>query len=211
MGTLSRFLFWYDPWVDWTHLLRQFHPTIISLAKSTQLAEVGNYIQNGSWSLPSSNHPWIVELRRQVSSICIARNDTIQWDGQPAHLMNLSMIWQTIRARGSTPLWIHSVWNNLSIPKCSFTFWLALKNRLLTKERMSRFGMNTDVRCVLCDNATETNDQIFSSCSYVTEVISGTGFSFTMDWTSFLNGQFIMGGNSGMKKLLSFLYFVVTG
>lgn len=49
------------------------------------------------------------------------------------------------------------MWYSISISKCSFIIWLALKDRLLTKDRMTWFGINVDPECVLCKVDNETS------------------------------------------------------
>ena len=106
--------------------------------------------------------------------------------------------------------WIAAVWHKLTIPKCSFTSWLAFKNRLLTKDRMMRFGMQTDLRCVLCNNAIETNAHLFSSCNFIATITTSSGFYLTENWSSYLNGNFTIGIRGNIRKWLAFLFLNIT-
>lgn len=209
VGANSSFYFWNDPWLDNKPLLSRFHASIVSIADSSKWAVVADFIHDNRWTLPLSNHTMIMELRDLVSLVNIHSHDSIQWGNTPAKFVSASLIWNTIRSYSSTLPWTNAVWHILSIPKCSFTFWLALKDRLLTKERMVRFGLGTDSGCVLCDNAVETNSHIFSTCSFFQSIISDPSFSFTRDWNQFLAGEFITGGASKMKKNLSYLFLSV--
>lgn len=107
------------------------------------------------------------------------------------------------------PAWTKLVWHQLAIPKCSFTLWLALKDRLLTKERMHRFGMHTDLSCMLCNNAIESNEHLFSSCTYTVEVMTDQSFPFTMNWMSYLNAQVTLGSFTHTKTLLAYTFLAV--
>lgn len=209
VGVSSQFSFWHDPWVKESPLLNQFNAAIISVSESTEWAKVGDFISNRSWSLPPSNHTWVIDLRRLVSSVRIHASDSITWSDVTAAQVSISTIWNSIRSTHVPPPWTVAVWHSLAVPKCSFTLWLALKNRLLTKERMVHFGMNSDLRCVLCNNAVESNWHIFSTCIYINEVLADPSFSFTCDWDSYLNGQFVLGRPSSIKKLLSYLFLAV--
>lgn len=91
------------------------------------------FVRGGLWYLPTSNHSEIVELRALISSIPIGNSDSIEWAGQSRHVCFSTFI-QSIRLTAAPPDWIKAIWRQLSIPKCSFTLWIALKNRLLTKE-----------------------------------------------------------------------------
>lgn len=206
VGLGSQFLFWHDPWLDNVPLLARFDNTIISIAETSQWAKVGDFITNQHWSLPPSNHTWVIDLREQVGAVNIGTLDKITWDGCLIHDAALSFIWNSIRSPGARPLWLDAVWHPLAVPKCSFLLWLALKNRLLTKERMLNFSMTTDLMCVLCNSQLETNAHLFSTCPYAVHIFSNAGFALTLDWQSYLNGQFLLCRSSRVKKLLSYLF-----
>lgn len=58
------------------------------------------------------------------------------------------------------------IWNEFSIPKCCFTFWLNLKNRLISKDMIFRFGMCTNPLCVLCKSRYKSVQNLISNCPY---------------------------------------------
>ena len=165
-------------------------------------------MSNSSWQLPTSNHYDIVELRSLVQPITIHRQDSIRWHCTP--LVSVTTIWNCIRLPTTPPGWLPAVWHPLAIPKCSFTLWLALKERLLTKDRMLRFHMHTDLECVLCNNAIESHHHLFGSCSYIFEALRPSCFSFTENWTSYINGHFLLGRVVGIRKLMGYLYIAVS-
>lgn len=140
-----------------------------------------------------------------VTMITIDQQDSILWDGLHTEIVTMSIVWSSIRTRGATPSWVKMLWNSLAIPKFSFTSWLAIKNRFLTKERMARYGMNTDLSCVVCANNVETNDHMFCTCEFVTTIICIMDFNLTNSWHDYLNGQFFRGSHSKMKELLNYL------
>ncbi|XP_074304161.1 uncharacterized protein LOC141638873 [Silene latifolia] len=60
--------------------------------------------------------------------------------------------------------WSSFVWNRVAIPKVTFINWLYINHRLLTKDRMGRFGIVSDGLCFLCGSADETMDHLFFYC-----------------------------------------------
>jgi len=50
-----------------------------------------------------------------------------------------------------------------AIPRCAFIAWLAIRNRLSTKERSVNRGLAIDALCLMC-RATVRVDIIFSVC-----------------------------------------------
>ncbi|XP_062106391.1 uncharacterized protein LOC133817803 [Humulus lupulus] len=61
--------------------------------------------------------------------------------------------------------WCKEVWGRLNIPKHSFILWLAVQNRLKTKERLQRFNILNDSTCLLCNSQPESATHLFFGCS----------------------------------------------
>nr|XP_017228848.1 PREDICTED: uncharacterized protein LOC108204070 [Daucus carota subsp. sativus] len=206
VGMDSSFLFWHDPWVQGTTILSRMQHHIISLAESTCFARTGQYTSNSTWQLPSSNHPAVAELRRLVLPVHIHRHDSISWREIPTHLINVNAIWNCMRNAITPPVWISAIWHPLAIPKCSFNLWLALKGRLLTKDRMRRFHMQTDLACVLCNSTMECHQHIFATCPSISEILQHPSLLFTGNWSDYSLGHIIIGRTVGIRKLLGNLY-----
>ncbi|XP_062088788.1 uncharacterized protein LOC133795351 [Humulus lupulus] len=62
--------------------------------------------------------------------------------------------------------WSKEVWCRLNIPKHSFVLWIAIQNRLKTRERIRSFNITEDSTCILCNGADETVDHLFFGCSF---------------------------------------------
>ncbi|XP_059629994.1 uncharacterized protein LOC132272951 [Cornus florida] len=62
--------------------------------------------------------------------------------------------------------WTHLVWSKPSIPKHSFTLWVAIQNRLPTLNQRCTAHINATL-CVLCGGEPETHDHLFFNCPYV--------------------------------------------
>ena len=65
--------------------------------------------------------------------------------------------------------WDRQVWNRWNYPKHSFISWLAVQDRLATRERVSRFTQLTDICCVFCKYTVETVEHLFFRCRWVHE------------------------------------------
>lgn len=152
---------------------------------------------------------WLIELRELLSDWNIASADLISWQDLTLKQATVSSICNSLRSPEISPPWVQAIWHPFHIPKCAFTLWLALKNHLLTKDRMLQFGMNTDGRCCLCGNQYETAPHLFSSCAYSNEVIMGLYSHLLCNWDDYLRGQFTLSSCSNLKKSLSYLYISV--
>lgn len=115
----------------------------------------------------------------------------------------------TIRNSGQSPPWIQAVWQQLHIPKCSFLLWMALKNRLYTRDRLLNFGLNVDPRCVLCNVGHEYISNIFCECNYFKVVLHDAVLGGNR--LNYMNGNFFSNGNvSKARKCLAFLFIFAT-
>lgn len=58
------------------------------------------------------------------------------------------------------------IWNRYNTPKNGFLMWLAVQGKLLTRDRLDKWGMMVeDDKCVVCGRAKETKDHLFFSMS----------------------------------------------
>ena len=64
------------------------------------------------------------------------------------------------------------VWNSIVLPKQRLFLWLAMQNRLLTKDRLINMGVAIEYsRCCLCQNGMiESHKHLFVECDYVAKV-----------------------------------------
>ena len=79
-------------------------------------------------------------------------------------------IWNEIRPRRDRREWHQLVWTPLSIPKHVVVSWMAILDRLPTLDHMTSWGMEVNSTCRLCQNAMESRDYLFFSCSYSKDV-----------------------------------------
>lgn len=73
---------------------------------------------------------------------------------------SIASLWEKLRTHFQ---WSHLVWFPAHIPKCSVITWLAILNRLSTKDRLVIFGIKTSSYCSLCTGS-ESHDHLFFNC-----------------------------------------------
>ena len=71
---------------------------------------------------------------------------------------------------GSKVPWGKIIWARATIPRHAFISWVIVQHRLPTKVRLNKFTPQSDITCILCNNAAEDDNHIFSECSYAKEV-----------------------------------------
>ncbi|XP_010696572.1 uncharacterized protein LOC104909082 [Beta vulgaris subsp. vulgaris] len=69
--------------------------------------------------------------------------------------------------------WRRIICNNRASPKSKFIVWLAVQNRLPTTDRISRWNVECQLQCRLCDTQNESIQHLFFECSFSTEVWNG--------------------------------------
>ncbi|KAE8728090.1 hypothetical protein F3Y22_tig00004779pilonHSYRG00078 [Hibiscus syriacus] len=126
-----------------------------------------------SWGLRK-----LLKLRQEARPILDAGNTTI------------TTVWDAIRVKKAIVPWQKIVWFPMHIPKHSLISWMALLDRLPTRERLNHMGLITDCKCILCDEPLETRDHIFMLCPMANSIwknvfsLSGLHF-FPCPWDAF--------------------------
>ncbi|XP_062118867.1 uncharacterized protein LOC133832558 [Humulus lupulus] len=62
--------------------------------------------------------------------------------------------------------WSKEVWGRLNTPKHSFIFWLAVHNRLNTKDRLKRHGVLDQSECLFYGVVEESCEHLFFNCQF---------------------------------------------
>lgn len=204
----SLFSAWHDPWLGGPPLIEKFGASFITVMDSTDIASVGSLIRLGQWSVSSSNDFRAIQFRSMLQAKSIGTNDTVQWNAEK--VVNLSSIWDSIRHRGTSFLWLPLIWNKFYIPACSFISWLACRERLSTKDRMEAIHLGpVDHSCVLCRSASETTEHLFSSCPYTFLLLRDCPFELNLNWSLWRGGQFFKDNLSRLEQELAFLYLTI--
>ncbi|XP_016449922.1 uncharacterized protein LOC107774790 [Nicotiana tabacum] len=74
--------------------------------------------------------------------------------------------------------WKCLMFGNAARPKAKFMMWLQMQNRLLTADRLSKWGIQIESKYSLCQREEETRDHLFVECDYTKIVIQKL-----MHWT----------------------------
>ncbi|XP_021861687.2 uncharacterized protein [Spinacia oleracea] len=85
---------------------------------------------------------------------------------QHAGKYSIQKMYKHLRHYSSTVQWKRITCNSKATPKAIFVTWLALLNRLATKDRLVKWNLNVDKQCVLCQEKEETVQHLFFECNY---------------------------------------------
>ncbi|XP_038997796.1 uncharacterized protein LOC120122767 [Hibiscus syriacus] len=103
---------------------------------------------NASWSLRK-----LLSLKREAQTVF------------SAGALTTRVIWDTTRVKRDKVNWHNLIWFPLHIPKHNMIAWIAILDRLPTKNRLQHMGILSDGLCVLCNDDMETRDHLFIECS----------------------------------------------
>ena len=67
--------------------------------------------------------------------------------------------------------WYSQVWSSWNIPRHSFVLWLAIHERLATKDRVGRYNSAVDLTCVFCKTERETSQHLFFCCEWIKQCL----------------------------------------
>ncbi|CAA0359938.1 unnamed protein product [Arabidopsis thaliana] len=79
-------------------------------------------------------------------------NDTPVWaiDGRPYFSFSSKSVWNAIRISNQVQSWVPLVWHKAVIPRHAITSWLFILNRNPTLDRLSTWGFDIELDCLLC-------------------------------------------------------------
>ncbi|XP_050217477.1 uncharacterized protein LOC126668315 [Mercurialis annua] len=79
---------------------------------------------------------------------------------------SIKACWKFINPTEPVIPWTSIVWFKGNIPRFSFITWLALMNRLLTRDKLFKWKVIQDEKCCFCNTASESINHLFFECSY---------------------------------------------
>ena len=135
---------------------------IISRAVSIWIAWIHAYVLKGRdfWNVQGAmNSSWswkkILKLREKALKFVKWTVGEAKWEF-PGNKYKAAEVWKEIRPRMEKVSWHRLIWAAYVVPKHAFISWMAILNRLPTKERIKSWGLEVEETCVLCRNAAET-------------------------------------------------------
>ena len=63
------------------------------------------------------------------------------------------------------------MWNRSSIPKARFILWLAMNERLKSRDKLAALGLIPTDTCPLCGLTSESHSHLFFACNYSSQCL----------------------------------------
>ncbi|XP_023644566.1 uncharacterized protein LOC111832461 [Capsella rubella] len=178
--------FWFDNWTPLGPLIKS-----IGLQGPCDLriplhAKVSDACDSYGWILACPRTDQAMRLHVHLTTIsipCPAKgSDSYDWvvDNKVCNGFSSSKTWEILRPRTEVVNWHNSVWFKGATPKHAFTFWTANLDRLPTRARLVRWGMNLSSICGFCSSQSETRDHLFLSCDFALFLWNGVSKKLDM-------------------------------
>ncbi|GAA0153234.1 hypothetical protein LIER_37640 [Lithospermum erythrorhizon] len=78
-------------------------------------------------------------------------------------------LWGEMRTKVPRVPWAKWLWSNNNIPRHVFVTWLLFQDKLSTRNRVSRWGMQISTQCSFC-SCLESQDHLFFACKFSARV-----------------------------------------
>ncbi|KAL9659064.1 hypothetical protein QQ045_018630 [Rhodiola kirilowii] len=129
------------------------------------------------WS--KGKHWWEEEVKSKSSCVlkrmmqckdiglrCISiTNNSTRWRGQ-GEGFEVKDTYNMLTVHKEPVEWHKLVWNDFKAPRDSMNAWLAVQNKLMMRDRLSKWGLLGEKTCVLCETSDESRDHIYFECSF---------------------------------------------
>ena len=163
---------WYDYWYRTGPLSTFISNKCIYDARMKCNATVADMIENNNWCWPNewyNKYPILNQI--QVPQLVASNNDIVKWRTKAGQLINFSTqkAWDDLKVELPVVKWYKAVWFSQCNPRWAFTLWMAIKRKLLTKDRMMKWCSDT-LLCPLCKITNDSHNHLFFQCEYSIEV-----------------------------------------
>jgi hypothetical protein len=157
---------WFDHWHPQGRLFDKYGFRVVFDARSRLDAKLSSVISNGQWNWPPARSEQLVGIQSDLCFVNLGNLDKPKWLISKDGKFSTAATWEGLREKLAVVNWVQMVWFPLAIPKHSFITWLAIKNALITGERMLHWGFQGDVQCAFCRNGVEDRNHIFFQCGF---------------------------------------------
>jgi hypothetical protein len=169
VGDGHQIFLWYDNWHPAGCLLDKYRFRAIYDARSYAGAKLSSIIRDRDWFWPCARFGSLVELQSRLPEVDIGIEDLPIWNSRNG-VYSCSETWELLREKQPVVDWWKVVWFSLAIPRHSFLLWLVIRDALITKEKMCKWGYAGDSLCLFCRGRQESRNYLFFQCSFSSRV-----------------------------------------
>ncbi|GJS50259.1 RNA-directed DNA polymerase, eukaryota, reverse transcriptase zinc-binding domain protein [Tanacetum coccineum] len=164
------------------------------------------------------NDPNCVHLREEEYVYCNAYKKAIsdeeKWFNKENDEVQFSVkeAWKVLRDDVPKVMWYKHFWFSQCIPRHSFILWMALKGRLKTHDRISRWFNGDNMVCPFCKSCKDSHSHLFFRCGFAQGVWNKLKNMYRLDdlsfvWAEIVSGIAIRKANNTLWSIIQRLVF----
>ncbi|CAL1367535.1 unnamed protein product [Linum trigynum] len=135
------------------------------------------------WSMrvvASSSWAWrrILKVRSVFQPLMGLQNGVGTWIGTKMISYYVREVWNSLRPANNRVSWFKLLWGRNHVPRWSFIAWIIMKDAMVTRAKLLRWGRVKDDMCGLCGMASETREHLFFDCIFSRWLLGKVGLQF---------------------------------
>ena len=168
MGNGGGTFLWHDFWNPIGPLLPYYGERIIYDSAIHSNALVAEVIRNGRWNWPIANSANLIAIKNSCVDyhLDFSREDIISWTLDPSGEFTVSSAWNQFRLKMAIVNWHNTIWFPQAIRRHAFIVWMAIQDRLVTQDKLLKWGLINCVSCVFCRVNVEDSYHLFFGCQF---------------------------------------------
>jgi len=169
IGNGERIRFWEDNWLGSSSLAIQYWKLYRYVnEKNKSVASLWDGVNLKCTFRRMGDHN-MLELWDEVCQIASTisfseEEDTMMWQFSSKGVYNVLSLYKIINFRGIQPVLVSSIWDIKVPPRVQYFLWLLSKNRLLTRDNLSKRRKVDDPSCLFCEEQESVN-HLFFECA----------------------------------------------
>jgi len=155
-----------DNWYSMLSLEKRVGTRIVYDAVSNLQAKLSDFIREGRWYFPPPISHELQMVQANLPVISSGTVDRVVWTLHNSGKYTSSTAKEAFREHRDQVAWRNLVWFKGYIPKYALILWMVCKGKLLTRDKLKRWGCINDDICVLCGSVSESLDHLFFQCGF---------------------------------------------
>ena len=159
---------WHDFWNPVGPLLPYYGERILYDSAIHCNARVAEVIDERGWNWLITNSGDLIAIKNSCANYHIdaSREDIISWTPDPSGVFTVSSAWNHFRPKRPSINWHYTIWFPQAIRRHTFIVWLAVQNRLVTQDKLLKWGLISSISCVFCRANVEDRNHLFFSSNF---------------------------------------------
>ena len=112
---------------------------------------------------------WLEILNLASTIVFSQEEDAMIWHYNSNGIYSTQSLYKIINFRGVQPVFVSAVWDIKVPPRVHFFLWLLSKNKVLTRDNLSKRRKLDDVSCLFCCEL-ESVLHLFFECAVATQL-----------------------------------------